>query len=113
VSLTGQTITGATLTFSSISNWDATPNMLFIHLLDSAKNAGAASFVDAPLNQTPVTGIAITLPARSLTATAGGPRYCEHAFNCAKLYYHANYLCLHFHGAQLQALNAYFSMEIT
>ena len=31
---------------------------MFIHLLDSAKNAGVASFVDAPLNQTPVTSIA-------------------------------------------------------
>ncbi len=42
-----QKITGATLTFTRISNWDSNPNMLFIHLLDSAKFAGAASFNDA------------------------------------------------------------------
>ena len=31
VNLGGQTITGATLTFTNISNWDTNPNMLFIH----------------------------------------------------------------------------------
>jgi hypothetical protein len=58
VNLAGQTITGATLTFTNIRNWDSNANMLFIHLLDSAKNAGVNSFVDAPLSQTPVTSIA-------------------------------------------------------
>jgi hypothetical protein len=43
VNLTGQTITGATLTFTNIRNWDSNPNMLFIHLLDSARSAGVAS----------------------------------------------------------------------
>jgi hypothetical protein len=43
----GQTITSATLTFNNIRNWDTSANMLFIHLLDSAKNAGVASFLDA------------------------------------------------------------------
>lgn len=47
VNLSGQTITGATLTFRDISNWDTNPNMLFIHLLDTARNAGVASFTDA------------------------------------------------------------------
>ena len=58
VNLQGQTITGATLTFKNISNWDHNPNMLFIHLLDTARNAGVASFQDAPANQIPVTDIA-------------------------------------------------------
>ncbi len=57
VNLSGKTITGATLTFTNISNWDSNPNMLFIHLLDSAKNAGVASFQDAPANEVPVTSI--------------------------------------------------------
>lgn len=57
VNLSGQTITGAKLTFTNISNWDSNPNILFIHLLDSAKNAGVASFLDAPANQSPVTSI--------------------------------------------------------
>ena len=47
VNLAGQTITGATLTFKNISNWDTNVNMLFVNLLDSAKNAGVNSFIDA------------------------------------------------------------------
>jgi hypothetical protein len=47
VNLGGQTLTGATLTFHNISNWDTNPNMLFMHLLDTARNAGIASFTDA------------------------------------------------------------------
>jgi PEP-CTERM motif len=58
VNLAGQSITGATLTFSNIRNWDSNANMLFIHLLDSARNTSVGSFIDAPLNQTPVTSIA-------------------------------------------------------
>jgi len=58
VDLRGAPIAGASLTFSNISNWDGNANMLFIHLLDSAKSAGVASFIDAPLTQTPVTSIA-------------------------------------------------------
>jgi PEP-CTERM motif len=57
VDLTGKSITSATLTFRNIRNWDSNPNMLFIHLLDTAKNAGVASFQDAPANQIPVTDI--------------------------------------------------------
>ena len=47
VNLAGQSITGATLTFHNIRNWDSNANMLFVHLLDSAKNANVGSFVDA------------------------------------------------------------------
>jgi hypothetical protein len=47
VNLQGQTITSATITFHNISNWDTNPNMLFVHLLDTASNAGVASFTDA------------------------------------------------------------------
>lgn len=57
VDLRGKSITSATLTFRNISNWDRNRNMLFIHLLDSAKNAGVNSFQDAPANQAPVTDI--------------------------------------------------------
>lgn len=57
VNLAGQSITSATLTFRNISNWDTNQNRLFIHLLDTAKNAGVASFQDAPANQSPVTDI--------------------------------------------------------
>jgi len=57
VDLTGKSITSATLTFKNIKNWDSNPNMLFIHLLDTAKAAGVSSFQDAPLSQAPVTDI--------------------------------------------------------
>jgi PEP-CTERM motif-containing protein len=58
VDLAGKTITGATLTFTNISNWDTNPNMLFIHLLDSAKYAGVKSFTDASGAPVPATQIA-------------------------------------------------------
>jgi hypothetical protein len=47
VNLAGKTITSAKITFSSISNWDHNANMLFVHLLDTARNSGVASFTDA------------------------------------------------------------------
>jgi PEP-CTERM motif-containing protein len=43
----GQVITGASITFKKIANWDLTSNMLFLHLLNTANNAGLASVVDA------------------------------------------------------------------
>jgi hypothetical protein len=57
ISLAGKTLTGAKLTFKNIRNWDSNTNMLFVHLLDTAKNAGVASFVDDPTNSSPVTDI--------------------------------------------------------
>lgn len=48
VNLQGQTITGARITFKNIANWDNNPNKLYVHLLDNAKNAGVAGFVDDP-----------------------------------------------------------------
>jgi len=43
---TGQTVTSATLTFNHMYNWDSSPNDLYIHLLDSARYSGVASFQD-------------------------------------------------------------------
>jgi hypothetical protein len=57
VDITGKSITSATLTFKNIKNWDSNKNMLFIHLLDTAKAAGVSSFQDAPGNQIPVIDI--------------------------------------------------------
>ncbi|HEY0347238.1 MAG TPA: PEP-CTERM sorting domain-containing protein [Pyrinomonadaceae bacterium] len=57
VNLAGKTITSATLTFRNISNWDTNKNMLFIHLLDTARRAGVNSFQDAPATQVPVIDI--------------------------------------------------------
>jgi hypothetical protein len=104
VNLAGQTVTGATLTFSNIRNWDSNPNMLFIHLLDTAKSAGAASFVDDPndnvtadnfagslFNSNPLVALGTQntlLTQKSFTTTATTYTYT-------------------FTAAQLQALNAY------
>jgi hypothetical protein len=48
VNLNGKTITGARLTFKNVANWNSEANRLYIHLLDTAKNAGVQSFIDDP-----------------------------------------------------------------
>ncbi|MDT5296602.1 MAG: motif [Acidobacteriota bacterium] len=48
VNLNGQQITGARISIKNIANWDNNANRLFIHLLDNAKSAGVASFLDDP-----------------------------------------------------------------
>jgi hypothetical protein len=55
ISLNNLAITSASLTFTNISNWDSSANVLHIHLLDTAKGAGVQSFVDDPTNSSPVT----------------------------------------------------------
>jgi hypothetical protein len=54
VTVNPATITGATLTFTSIQNWDQNANVLHIHLLDTAKYSGVHSFVDDPTGAAPV-----------------------------------------------------------
>jgi hypothetical protein len=47
----GHTITGATLTFRNIANWDTNPNRLYVHMLDSARSfTGATSTRSATVN---------------------------------------------------------------
>ena len=46
VNLSGGTITSATISIANIYNWDTNPAQLFIHLLDTAKNGGVASYQD-------------------------------------------------------------------
>jgi hypothetical protein len=109
VNLAGQSITSATLTFSNISNWDSNSNKLFIHLLDTAKNAGVASFQDAPADQTPVTSIddnfAGTLFNSNplVTSTTANTYLTSKSFTTT-----ATTWTYTFSVAQLQALNAYF-----
>ena len=49
------TITSATITFNNIQNWDSNYNVLHMHLLDTARFSGVASFIDDPTNSWPVT----------------------------------------------------------
>jgi hypothetical protein len=65
----GQTVTGATLTFSGITNWDTNPNTLFVRMFDSANSFstasgtrtatvnGITSIQDVNASQSPVTDI--------------------------------------------------------
>lgn len=107
VSLAGQTITGATLTFTNISNWDTNPNMLFVHLLDTARNAGVASFADAV--GTPVTNIADNFAGALfssnplVTAGTGNTLLTQQSFNTTPTTF-----VYAFTAAQLQALQTYF-----
>ena len=55
VSLNPSSISSATLTFTSIQNWDGNPNVLHLHLLDTAKYSGVHTFVDDPTGAAPVT----------------------------------------------------------
>ncbi len=57
INLSGLAVTGATLSITNISNWDTNPNVLHLHLLDSAINPGVASFVDDPSGSTPATDL--------------------------------------------------------
>ncbi len=57
INLNGGTVSGATLSFANIANWDGNANVLHMWLLDTAKNAGVASFVDDPTNTVPVTDL--------------------------------------------------------
>ncbi len=55
INVNPSTITSATISFSNIANWDTNSNVLHIHLLDTAKSSGVASFIDDPTNSSPVT----------------------------------------------------------
>ncbi|MGQ0613518.1 MAG: PEP-CTERM sorting domain-containing protein [Planctomycetaceae bacterium] len=57
VHLGGQSVTGATLSIRNIRNWDANPNTLFVHLLDTAVYAGVRGFLDDDPSNVPVTDI--------------------------------------------------------
>lgn len=108
VNLAGQTITGAKLTFTNISNWDNNANMLFVHLLDTARNAGAASFVDA--SGTPVTDIHDNFAGslfNSNPLVAGGT---GNTFLFAQSFTTTpGTFVYNFTAAQLQTLSAYFA----
>jgi hypothetical protein len=48
----GQTVVSATLSFKQIANWNSDPNDLFVHLFDTAKNAGLTTQQEEPSWQT-------------------------------------------------------------
>lgn len=48
----GQTVVSASLSFQQIFNWNSDPNDLFVHLFDTAKNAGLTTQQEEPSSQT-------------------------------------------------------------
>ena len=83
--------------------------MLFIHLLDTARNAGVASFIDAPANQVPVTSIADNFAGSLFNSNplvvlgADNTLLTSRSFTTTPTTYTYT-----FTAAQLAALNAYF-----
>jgi PEP-CTERM motif len=117
----GQTITGATITFKNIANWDTSSNTLFVHMLDTARSFGSAisnrsatvngvtSFVDA--SGSPVTVISdyFTGDDSALLAAGTGDTFLfSHSFNMVGQagYVAADYTYT-FTAAQRTALIAY------
>ncbi len=110
INLGGATITGASLTFTSIANWDNTANMLFIHLLDTAKNPGVSSFADAtgvpvPSNQIIDNFASPMIASNPLVASGTGNTFlASRSFTMTPITYTYN-----FTAAQLVALQAYMA----
>ena len=53
----GQVITGASITFANIANWDLNPNMLFVHLLDSARTVASAGTYNGQARSATTNGV--------------------------------------------------------
>ncbi len=113
----GQTITGATLTFTSIRNWDTNANRLFVHMLDTARNfstasgtrsatvSGVTSFQDVDPSQAPVTSISDAFAGSDLASNplvasgTGNTLLFDRSFNTTATTY-----TFTFTSAQLQML---------
>lgn len=118
----GQTVTAATLTFTSIRNWDTNPNMLFVHLLDTANSFtsasgtrtatvnGVTSFQDVDPNQVPVTNISDAFAGSDLASNplvasgTGNSLLFSRSFTTT-----ASTYVFTFTSAQLQVLSQYLA----
>lgn len=107
---TGQTITGATLTFKNMTNWDATTNMLFVHMFDTAIHAGVSSFNDAAGVRVPTSAILDNFAAPNIgtassvvSGSTGNTFLGQASFNNRS----AQTWTITFTQAQLTALAAY------
>ena len=110
VNLHGQTITGAKLTIKNIRNWDGNRNMLFIHLLDTARSAGVAGFVDDPTNSAPVTDIRddfVDPRYHSLSNWLVAPGTADTFLTSRSFSTTAENFVFNLNAAQLNALGAY------
>jgi PEP-CTERM motif-containing protein len=110
VNLQGRTITGARLTIRNIRNWDGNPNILFIHLLDTARRAGVSSFVDDPTNSAPVTDIRddfVDPRYHNLSSWLVAPGTADTFLTSRSFTTTAENFTFNLNAAQLNALGAY------
>lgn len=110
IQLGGQTVTSASLTFTNIRNWDTNPNILFIHLFDTAKNSGVQSFLDAtgtpvPVNQMQDNFAGSLLASNPLIAAGTGNTFlASPSFSMTGSTY-----TIQFSAAQIAILQAYIT----
>jgi hypothetical protein len=110
ININPATITGATLTFANIANWDQNPNILFLHLFDTAKYSGVRSFTDAsgapvPDDQMLDNFASPLLGSNPLIASGTGNTFLtSHSFTMTPVTFTYN-----FTAAQLVALQAYIA----
>jgi PEP-CTERM motif len=119
----GHTITGATLTFRNIANWDQNANRLFVHMLDSARSFssatstrtatvnGVTSFIDASGTPVPSSQIQDYFAGNDsalVSAGTGDTFLFDRAFNMVgQSGYIATDFTHTFTASQLAALSSY------
>jgi hypothetical protein len=119
----GQVITGATITFNNIANWDTNSNMLFVHLLDTARTfASSTSSRSATVNGVTyyedATGVPVTTisdyfagdDSALVLAGTGDTLIGSEDFNMVgQNGYMAAHFTFTFNASQLAALAAYIA----
>lgn len=112
INLNGSAVTGATFSIANIANWDTNPNVLHLHLLDTAINANIGSFVDDPTGGVPVTDFTDDFistryhsdPAWIVKAGTADTFLADPTFTTTGVNYTIN-----FTASQLQTLSAYIA----
>lgn len=107
INLTNVSITGASMTFTNIANWDSNPNMLFVWLLDTAIGSGVRTVQDVDASQAPVTDIADaflgSLPTL-LNGSTAKTKLFQHSFTTTPTTWTYN-----FSASELLALQTYIN----
>jgi hypothetical protein len=106
INLSNISVTGASITFKNIANWDTNPNMLFVWLLDTAVNPGVATVQDVDPSQVPVTSIvdAFLSPISLVANGTAKTKLFQQSFTTTGTDYTYN-----FTAAQLTALTNYIN----
>jgi hypothetical protein len=107
INLSNVSITGASLTFTNIANWDNNTNRLFVYLLDTAIGSGVNTFQDVNDAQVPVVDISDaflgSLPSLITSSTAKTKLFDKSFTTTASTYTY------NFTAAQLLALQTYIA----